>query len=99
MKWRRSEINWRLLKDKIVFRGFRLSDGDSQLFELIGAEIRGSAKAMSRTRRPFAPMIGEGGVSFHCISAADRMRPGCGDASLDPAQPIFGDRDGEISRA
>jgi len=39
MKWRRSEINWRLLKDKIVFRGFRLSDGDSQLFELIGAEI------------------------------------------------------------
>ena len=39
MKWRRIEINWRLLKDKIVFRGFRLSDGDSQLFELIGAEI------------------------------------------------------------
>ncbi len=39
MKCGRIEIDWRLLKDKIVFRGFRLSDDDSQLFELIGAEI------------------------------------------------------------
>ncbi len=39
MKWGRIEINWRLLKHKIVFRGFRLSDGDSQLFERIGAGI------------------------------------------------------------
>jgi hypothetical protein len=39
MKWTRIEMNWRRLKDKIVFRGFRLSDGDSQRFDLIGAEI------------------------------------------------------------
>jgi hypothetical protein len=39
MKWTRIAMNWRQLKDKIVFWGFRLSDGDSQRFDLIGAEI------------------------------------------------------------
>ncbi len=45
-------------------------------------KYRGSAKAISRNRRPFTPTIGESGASFHCISGADRMQPSCGDASL-----------------
>jgi hypothetical protein len=39
MKWGRLAVNWRQLKNKIGFRRLRLSDGDSQLFELVGAEI------------------------------------------------------------
>ncbi len=39
MLWNRIAVNWRQIKDQIVFRGIRWSYGDSQRFDLIGTEI------------------------------------------------------------
>ncbi len=55
MKWTRIEMNWTRLKDKIIFRGFRLSHGDSHRSDLIGAKISGGGQGDQSQPAAFRP--------------------------------------------
>ncbi len=76
MKWNRIEVSWTQLKDKFSFGPFWSSDGDTEDYDLIDAEIPTVGQSMRDARSPFVPTIGESGASFLCISAPDRMRQG-----------------------
>ena len=63
----------------------------------VSNSVRQSGPSVSANLRLKSPLIARP-PHFDCaplhISAAERLQPGCGDASLDPTQRIFGGRDG-----
>jgi hypothetical protein len=49
MNWNGIEASWKQLKDVFASRQFRLSDHDSQIFNLIGAELSGISHSEPQT--------------------------------------------------
>ena len=55
MKWNGIEASWKQLKDVFASRPFRLSDHDSQIFDLIGGELSGTSRSDESRTTVFRP--------------------------------------------